>query len=102
MGLYLIEHTHTADKCPRQSLATARQFFDHLTEANAAKFGVRIVADWNNADDHHLVLIVEAPDQPTVAKFANPLATVGSVMIHEGTTCAETAERTFAAVSKAA
>jgi uncharacterized protein with GYD domain len=96
MGLYLIEHTHTEAKCPTRSPEMVRQLSQHLTDANAAKFGVKILADWVNDDDHRVVLILEAPDQSTAMKFVEPFGTVGSVTIHEGTTCAELAQRCLA------
>src|SRR5437763_16200078 len=97
MGLYLIEHTHTEAKCPTRSSAMVRQLSQHLSDANAAKAGVKILADWVNDDDHHVVLVLEAPDQPTAVKFVEPFATIGSVTVHKGTTCAELAARSLAA-----
>jgi len=93
MGLYLIQHTHAPEKCPIQSPDLVQQLAQHVTETNAKKLGVKILADWVNDEDHHVVLVLEAPDQRTAAKFAEPFATIGSVTINEGVTCAEMAER---------
>ena len=102
MALYLIDHTHTAAKCPTHSPEMVRKLSQHLSAANAAKAGIKIVADWVNDNDHHVVLVLEAPDQPTAAKFVEPFAVVGSVTIHEGTTCADLAQHCLAAQSQAA
>jgi len=100
MGLYLVEHRHTAETCPRRSKETVNQLFTHLTPYNAAKLGVQILGDWVNDDEHHLVLILEASDQDAVARFVNPLAAIGSVAIHQGTVCSEVSEQCLAAESK--
>lgn len=91
MALFLVEHVHTPDKCPRRSPSLVGQLAEHLTKSNAENYGVKIVADWVNEDQHTVVLILEAHDQVTVAKYVAPFATVGSIIIREGTTCAEIA-----------
>ncbi|HUU14261.1 MAG TPA: hypothetical protein VM182_11215 [Terriglobia bacterium] len=48
MPQYLVQHTHTAETCPTKNPEMVRQLASHVTQANAAKYGVKILADWVN------------------------------------------------------
>lgn len=93
MALYLVQHTHTAEKCPTKNPDLVRQLSSHVTPANASKFGVKILADWVNENEHSVVLVLEADSKEQATKFAQPFQMVGTVSIKEGTTCQEVARQ---------
>ncbi len=93
MGLYLVEHKHTAETCPAKNPDMVRALAGHMTDANAAKFGVKILADWVNEPEHTVILVLEAASPENAAKFALPFLNVGSITIRAGSTCAETAKQ---------
>jgi hypothetical protein len=92
MGLYLVEHTHTAENCPTKNPAMVRQLSNHVTPANAQKYGVKILADWVNDIEHRVVLVLETDSEDKAAKFARVFQMVGTLKIALGITCAEVAE----------
>lgn len=92
MGLYLVEHTHTAENCPTKNPAMAYQLSSHVTPANAEKYGVKILADWVNDIEHRVVLVLETDDEDKAFRFARPFQTFGTLKIALGITCAEVAE----------
>jgi uncharacterized protein with GYD domain len=69
-----------------------RQLASHVTQANAKKYGVKILADWVYEPEHTVVLILEAdkPDQAT--SFASPFLNVGPVTVRAGSTCEQVAK----------
>jgi hypothetical protein len=93
MPLYLVQHTHTAQKCPTKSPEMVRQLSAHMTAANAGRFGVKLLADWVNEAEHTVVLVLEADSRTKVAEFVQPFQVVGSVTIKEGTTCEQVARQ---------
>ena len=92
MGLYLVEHTHTAENCPTKNPNMVRQLSSHVTPANAQKYGVKILVDWVNDVEHRVVLVLETDSEDKAAKFARVFQTVGTLKISLGITCAEVAE----------
>jgi hypothetical protein len=93
MALYLVQHTHSAEKCPTKNPEMVKQLSAHVTDANAQKFGVKIRADWVNDDEHTVVLVLESDSKDKVEKFAQPFGMVGSVTVKEGATCADVARQ---------
>jgi len=93
MGLYLVQHKHTAETCPTKNPEMVRALAGHVTEANAAKYGVKILADWVNEPEHTVILVLEAANPENAAKFVLPFLSVGSITIQAGSTCAETARQ---------
>jgi hypothetical protein len=91
MPLYLVEHTHTAETCPTKNPDMVRQLAAHVTDENAAKFGVKIHGDWVREADHHLVLILEAASEDSVNSFAQPFSMAGPVTVLAGGTCQDVA-----------
>jgi hypothetical protein len=92
MPQYLIQHTHTAETCPTKNPEMVRQLASHMTPANAAKYGVKILADWVNEPQHTVILVLEAASAENAAKFALPFLNAGSVTITAGVTCEEAAK----------
>ena len=92
MALYLVEHTHTPDTCPTKNLDMVRALAGHVTDENAAKFGVKIVADFVREVDHNVMLVLEADSADKVATFAVPFLGAGPITIKQGETCAQVAK----------
>ncbi|HUI05744.1 MAG TPA: DUF3303 family protein [Verrucomicrobiae bacterium] len=91
MGLYLVEHTHTAEKCPAKDPQMVRKLASHITPANAQNYGVKILADWVNDIEHRAVLVLETDSEDKAAKFARPFLKFGELKVSLGITCAEVA-----------
>lgn len=92
MGLYLIQHTHTAETCPSKNPEMVRQLASHVTVANAAKHGVTLLADFVNEQEHTVVLVLEASSPDKAVNFALPFLRVGSLTIKAGLTCDQVAQ----------
>ena len=91
MGLYLIQHTHPVERCPRKNLEMVRQLASHVTPATAAKYGVKILADWVDESEHTVVLVLEAERAEQAASFALPFLNAGQITVRAGQTCDEVA-----------
>lgn len=92
MGLYLVQHTHTAETCPTKNPAMVRQLAGHMTQQNADKYGVKILADWVNEAEHTVILVLEADSPEKATNFALPFLNVGPITIRAGATCQEVAK----------
>lgn len=91
MGLFLIEHHHSVEMCPKNNAEMVRQLSNHVTQATADKYGVRLVADFVYEAEHTLTLVLEADNADQAMRFAEPFLKVGSVTIKEGETCGDVA-----------
>ncbi len=98
MALYLVEHHHTAENCPRNNPEIVRQLSEYVTDANASKLGVKIVADWTCEPEHTVLLILDTDSPEKAREFARPFLQVGTVTVKEGRTCREVAQECLAAV----
>ena len=92
MPLFMIEHTHTEQTCPTRDPNMVRALAGHVTDENAAKYGVRILADFVREVDHNLILVLEADTPDKVATFAVPFLGAGPVTIKQGETCDQVAK----------
>ena len=70
-----------------------RQLSSHMTQANADKYGVKILADWVYEPEHMVVLVLEADSPDKAANFVLPFLHVGSITIRAGNTCQEVAQQ---------
>lgn len=68
-----------------------RQLASHVTQANADKYGVKILADWVYEAEHTVILVLEADSPEKAAKFALPFLNVGTITMRAGATCEEVA-----------
>ncbi len=91
MGLFLIEHHHTPDSCPRNNPEMVRQLAGHMTQANASKYGVKILADWVYEREHTVILVLEAESPDKATNFVLPFLNVGSITVKAGSTCEDMA-----------
>ena len=91
MPLYLMQHTHPAENCPTKNLEMVRQLASHVTQANADKYGVKILADWVYEAEHTVLLVLEADSPEKATNFALPFLNVGSITVRAGQTCDQVA-----------
>lgn len=89
MPLYFVEHRHRDETCPTQDKQMMMMLGQHVTQASADKFGVKIHADVVHPGEHVLNLVLEAQSPDAVANFMLPFLHVGSVSIKPVTTCEE-------------
>ncbi len=92
MAMYMVEHTHTAETCPSQNADAVRQLAGHVTEENAEKHGVKILADFVREVDHTVILILEADSPDKVTNFALPFLNAGPITVKVGETCDQVAK----------
>ena len=92
MPLYLVQHTHTAESCPTKNPEMVRQLSSHVTQSNASKYGVKILADWVYEPEHTVILVLEADSPEKATNFALPFLNVGSITIRAGATCKDVAK----------
>ncbi len=92
MPMYLVEHTHPADSCPTKNLDMVRQLADHVTQANADKYGVKILADFVREVDHTVILVLEADSPDKATNFALPFLNAGPITVKVGETCGDVAK----------
>ncbi len=91
MSLYIVQHTHAADRCPAQDDAIAPMLLQHL--ANSERFGVNIRSEAVADGRHTLYLILEADNKESVNNFMQPFAQAGSVEITPASPCEVVVER---------
>ena len=93
MSLYFVRHQHSAETCPAKDPNMGQMLVQHVSHANARKFGVDLLADAVLDGQHTFVLIVEAADRANVEQFMQPFAMAGSVEIQPASTCEAVVER---------
>ncbi len=93
MSLYFVRHQHTAETCPAKNPEMGQMLLQHLSKANARKFGVDLLGDAVLDGQHTLVLIAEVEDQEYLVNFMQPFAQAGSVEIMPASTCEAVVER---------
>lgn len=93
MSLYFVRHQHEAESCPAKDPAAGQMLLQHLTRANARKFGVDLRADAVLDAQHSLVLIAEAENVAYLEDFMAPFRQAGSVEIQPASTCEAVVER---------
>ncbi|MBI1885927.1 MAG: hypothetical protein HYS09_06405 [Chloroflexi bacterium] len=91
MPLYLVQHTHPADTCPTKNPEMVRQLANHVNQATADKYGVKILADWVNEPEHTVILVLEADTPDKATNFVLPFLNVGSITVRAGQTCEQVA-----------
>ena len=92
MPLYLVQHTHTAESCPTKHPEMVRQLSSHVTQSNASKYGVKILADWVYDPEHTVILVLEADSPEKATNFVLPFLNIGSITIRAGATCEDVAK----------
>ncbi len=91
MPLYLVQHTHTPESCPKNNPEMVRQLASHVAQGNADKYGVKVLADWVYEREHTVILVLEADSPEKATNFVLPFLNVGPITIRAGATCAQVA-----------
>ena len=93
MSLYFVRHQHTPETCPAKNPAMGQVLLQHLSKANAKKFGVDLIGDAVLDSQHTLVLIAESEDKEYLQNYMQPFTQAGSVEIMPASTCEAVVER---------
>jgi hypothetical protein len=93
MPIFVVQHEHSAERCPARDPQMARMLLKHLSEENASKYGVRIKAEGVVDGSHKLYLIIEAEGRDNVSRFMEPFVQAGSVEIMQASPCEVVVER---------
>ncbi|HEY5986321.1 MAG TPA: hypothetical protein VIV12_08100, partial [Streptosporangiaceae bacterium] len=73
MTLFVAVHQHAPERCPAGDPSMVPMLLDHLSTANAAKYGVSVQAEAAAADKHTFYVIAEAGDEEQMNQFLAPL-----------------------------
>jgi hypothetical protein len=87
MSLFVVEHQHSADRCPAKDPEMAPMLLRHLSAENAAGYDVTIHCEAVIDNAHTLVLVLDAPDKESVNRFMAPFEQAGSVEIKPASPC---------------
>ncbi len=93
MALFIAEHEHSADRCPAANPQMAPVLLDLVSNESANKKGLTIQGDAVANGEHHLYLIVEAPNAGVVREYFGAFAQVGSLEVRAASHCEEVVER---------
>ncbi len=93
MSLYFVRHQHTAETCPAKNPEMGQMLLQHLSKANARKFGIELHGEAVLDGQHTLVLILEADQEESVEQFMTPFRQAGSVEIVPASLCEAVVER---------
>ena len=87
MSLFVAVHQHAPERCPAGDPTMGPMLLNHLSAANAAKYGVSVQAEAVANDKHTLYLIAEAGDEEQMNRFLAPFAQAGSVELLPASSC---------------
>jgi len=93
MALYVVHHTHPADRCPAKDAAMASMLLKHLSRESAQQFGITIRSEAVADGRHSLYLILEAASKESVDRFMQPFAQAGNVDILPASPCEVVVQR---------
>lgn len=93
MSLYFVRHQHNPETCPAKNPQMGQMLLQHLSKANARKFGIELHGEAVLDGQHTLVLILEAEQKEYVEQFMAPFAQAGSVEIIPASACEAVIER---------
>jgi uncharacterized protein DUF3303 len=93
MALFVAVHQHAPERCPATDPSMGPMLLNHLSAANAAKYGVSIQAEAVANDKHTFYLIAEASDEGQMNQFLAPFAQVGSVELLPASSCEAVIDR---------
>jgi hypothetical protein len=87
MSRYFVRHQHTPETCPARDPQMGQMLLQHLSAANARKFGVDLIGDAVLDGQHTLVLIADVEDPEYLENYMQPFKQAGSVEILPASTC---------------
>src|SRR5260370_24119679 len=87
MSVFVVRHQHLGDRCPGADFTAGAGLLNHLSQANAARHGVRIRGEAVLAA-HTLVMIAEAASEEALRAFLRPFEAAGTLEVDPASTCA--------------
>src|SRR5260370_40126126 len=87
MGVLVVRHVDSADRCPAQDPYRGVMLLNHLSRPSVARFGLKIRGEAVVKGEHTMYLIVEASDERQLQKFLAPFEGAGSVEVYPASTC---------------
>jgi DMSO/TMAO reductase YedYZ molybdopterin-dependent catalytic subunit len=87
--MFIVRHQHPAEQCPATDFTAGAQLLNHLSRANAARYGVRIHGEAVVQGAHTLLIIAEAAGEEELRRFLQPLQQAGSLDVQPAATCAK-------------
>jgi hypothetical protein len=93
MALYFVRHQHSAETCPAKDPQIGQMLLQHISKANARKFGLDLQGEAVLDGQHTFVLIIEAEEQAYIENFMQPFAQAGTVEIVPSSSCEAVVER---------
>jgi len=87
MSLFVTRHQHSAERCPAADPAMGSMLLQHVSQTNAATYGITIQGEAVINDAHTFYMILESPDRERVDRFMAPFAQAGSVEVFPASTC---------------
>ena len=97
MGLFIVEHAHTDDTCPANSMEGVKIMGDLvLGKEHAERTGTKLLDDYHVRGQHRLLLLVEAGSRQNAEDYAKPFKTVGSTQVLELDHCTAVMQQVIA------
>jgi len=93
MALYFVRHQHSAETCPAKDPQMGQMLLQHISKANARKFGLDLQGEAVLDGQHTFVLIIEAEEQAYIENFMQPFAQAGTVEIVPSSSCEAVVQR---------
>jgi hypothetical protein len=87
MPLFVAIHRHAPDRCPAADPAMGPALLEHLSPANAGRYGVSLQAEAVADGTHTLYLIAEADGDEQLNQYLTPFAQAGSVEVLPASLC---------------
>ncbi len=93
MALYFVRHQHSAETCPAKDPQMGQMLLQHISKANARKFGLDLQGEAVLDGQHTFVMIIEAEEQAYIENFMQPFAQAGTVEIVPSSSCEAVVQR---------
>ena len=95
MPLFLVQHTHDANRCPARHPAMGEMLLKHLGGDNAAENGVTVHSKAMVDGLHTLFIVLESAEREIVDRFMAPFAQLGPVTVMPASSCEEVLARGY-------
>jgi hypothetical protein len=95
MPLFVVRHTHDANRCPARHPAMGTMLLEHLGHENAARNGITIHSKAMADGMHTIFMIVEGAAHDAVVTFMAPFAQMGPVEVLPATSCEDVVARGY-------
>jgi DMSO/TMAO reductase YedYZ molybdopterin-dependent catalytic subunit len=88
VGLFVVRHQHSADRCPASDPYIGATLLNHLSRPNVRQHGIRIQGEAVVHGEHTAYFIIEADDERRLREFLVPFQAAGTIDIYPASTCA--------------